>query len=150
MSTSVPGEAEDDFSPDECQVPVAFARPHARWYGARGRVGTEQTMLVSYEGATIDPHLELVAVADDLWRISDGRIPENDARRVLGLAERREGCVEVMWMRSVGPAGAGVQCIAEALAAASERMQRLDAVRWRRRSPPSSCGSDASLAGAMS
>ena len=85
-------------------------------------------MLVSYEGATIDPHLELVAVADDLWRISDGRIPENDARRVLGLAERHEHCVEVMWMCD-GPGGCRFSCIAEALAAASERMHRMDAVR---------------------
>jgi hypothetical protein len=85
-------------------------------------------MLVSYEGATIDPHLELVAVADDLWRISDGRIPEDDARRVLCLAERHEHCIEVLWMH-VGQGEQEFSCIAEALAAASERMHRLDAAR---------------------
>jgi hypothetical protein len=99
-------------------------------HGARGTVETEQTMLVSYEGATIDRHIELVAVADDMWRISDGRIPENDARRVLGLAERREGRVEVMWMHTVpGEQEQEFSCIAEALGAASQRMHRLDAVR---------------------
>jgi hypothetical protein len=100
---------------------------HAESTGARGRVERSRAMLVSYESATIDPHLELVAVADDMWRISDGRIPENDARRILGLAERHDGCVEVMWMHS-SPSEQEFSCIAEALAAASERMHRLDVV----------------------
>jgi hypothetical protein len=81
-----------------------------------------------YEAAPIDAHLELVAVGDSAWRISDGRIPENDARRILGLAERHERCVEVLWMGS-RPGEEQFGCIEEALAAASERMRRLEAVR---------------------
>ncbi|WP_159604202.1 hypothetical protein [Agromyces humi] len=85
-------------------------------------------MLISYAGAVIDPHLELVAVGDDAWRLSDARIPENDARRILGLVERHEHWVEVMWMCG-GPGECRFTCIAEALAAASERMHHPDGIR---------------------
>jgi len=79
----------------------------------------------SYEGTAIDPHLELVAVADEAWRVSDGRIPHDDARRILGVIERRGDCYEVMWLCAGGAAAGEFTCIAEALAAASERMRRL-------------------------
>jgi len=80
-------------------------------------------MLLSYNGSSVDPHVELVALADNAWRLSDDRIPEGDARRILGYVEQRDGKVEIMWMRPKAGDCEYFSCLAEALAAASARMQ---------------------------
>jgi hypothetical protein len=56
-------------------------------------------MLLSFDGSPVHPHVELVALAENAWRLSDDRIPEGDARRILGYVEERNGEVEILWMR---------------------------------------------------
>jgi hypothetical protein len=79
-------------------------------------------MLLSYNGSPVDPHVELVALADNAWRLSDDRIPEADARRILGYVEQRNGDVEIIWMRPRPGECEYFSCLAEALAAASARL----------------------------
>ena len=79
-------------------------------------------MLVSYAGSQIDPHVELVALEEHALRVSDDRIPDGDARRILGYLEERDGTVEIMWMRPVAGECEFFTCLAEALAAATRRL----------------------------
>jgi hypothetical protein len=80
--------------------------------------------LNSYDHATIDGCLELVAVDDSAWRISDARLPENDARRVLAYLERTGRRYEVVWLRFHPGRSKQYIGVAAALAAVSERMNR--------------------------
>ncbi len=79
-------------------------------------------MPLSDNDSSIDPHIELVALADNAWRISDDRIPDGDARRILGYVEQQDGTVEIMWMHPKAGACEYFTCLAEALGAASARM----------------------------
>jgi hypothetical protein len=47
------------------------------------------------------PHVEIVALAKDAWRVCDDRLPENDASRLIGYVEEGDGFYELMWIRSV-------------------------------------------------
>jgi hypothetical protein len=82
------------------------------------------TELNSYDHATIDGRLELVAVDDGAWRISDAGLPENDARRVLGYLERTGLRYELVWLRFHPGRSEQYTGVAAALAAVSERMNR--------------------------
>jgi hypothetical protein len=86
-------------------------------------------MLVSFDGSSVDPHVELVAIADHAWRVSDDRIPDGDARRILGYLEERDGGVEIMWMQPVAGDCEFFSCLAEALAAATVRLEQPAAER---------------------
>jgi hypothetical protein len=79
-------------------------------------------MLLSYDGSQVHPHVELVPLADNAWRLSDDRIPEEDARRILGYVEQRDVDVEIMWMRPRAGDCEYFSCLADALSAASERL----------------------------
>lgn len=50
---------------------------------------------------TFGHDIEVVALTWHEWRVCDGTIEENDARRVLGYIEERPDCYEVL---SLGPA----------------------------------------------
>jgi hypothetical protein len=80
-------------------------------------------MLVSYDGSSVDPHVELVALAEHAWRVSDDRIPEGDARRIVGFLEERDGRLEILWMQPKAGECEYFSCLAEALAAASTRIR---------------------------
>ena len=43
--------------------------------------------------------LEAARVDDDCWRLCDRTLPENDPTRVIALAELKNGCVTVLWLR---------------------------------------------------
>jgi hypothetical protein len=77
---------------------------------------------VSYEGVPVNPHVEIVALADDAWRLADDRIDASDPRRIIGYVERSESGFEVLWMTPTAGPRDDFGCLAEALAAASQRM----------------------------
>jgi hypothetical protein len=79
-------------------------------------------MLLSFDGSPVHPHVELVALAENAWRLSDDRIPEGDARRILGYVEERNGEVEILWMRPRAGDCESFSCLEDALAAASARL----------------------------
>jgi hypothetical protein len=87
------------------------------------------TKLISYDQTIIDGRIELVAVDDGAWRISDARLPENDGRRVLGYLERTGPETtgpqyELVWLRFHPGRTERYTCMAAALTAVSERMHR--------------------------
>jgi hypothetical protein len=45
------------------------------------------------------PLLELTAVGAAAWRVSDARIPEDDALRVVAFVDCAGGDAEVVWLR---------------------------------------------------
>lgn len=43
--------------------------------------------------------IELTRVGEDCWRLCDGTLPHNDPRRIIALAENKDGHVSVLWSR---------------------------------------------------
>jgi hypothetical protein len=78
--------------------------------------------LISYDHAIIDGRIELLAVGDDAWRISDALLPENDGRRVLGYLERTGPRYELVWLRFHPGRSELYTGVAAAITAVSERM----------------------------
>ena len=79
-------------------------------------------MPISDSDPSNDPHIELVALASNAWRISDARLADGDPRRILGYLEQQDGTVEIMWMRPEAGACEYFTSLAEALAAAGARI----------------------------
>jgi hypothetical protein len=44
-------------------------------------------------------HLEVTAVAEGAWRVSDLRVPDDDASHVVAFIEVRDERLEVVWLR---------------------------------------------------
>ena len=44
-------------------------------------------------------HLELTAVAEGAWRVSDLRVPDEDASHVVAFIEACDESLEVVWLR---------------------------------------------------
>lgn len=80
--------------------------------------------MISYDHTIIDGRIELVALDDGAWRISDARLPENDGRRVLGYLERTGPHYELVWVRFHPGLSEQYTGVAAALTAVSERMHR--------------------------
>jgi hypothetical protein len=49
--------------------------------------------------ATGHGHLELTMVADGAWRVSDLRVPDEDASHVVAFIEASDESLEVVWLR---------------------------------------------------
>lgn len=52
------------------------------------------------------PELEVAPIGQEGWRVSDARVPQDDARHVVAFIEAADQRVEVLWVRgSVNPIG---------------------------------------------
>lgn len=74
-------------------------------------------------------HLELTVTTEGAWRVSDMRVPEDDALHVVAFLESRDERVEVVWLRGSveGPAlfeslQTAIDAIDEALSEAETRI----------------------------
>jgi hypothetical protein len=67
-----------------------------------------------------DGHLEVAAVGEHAWRVSDARIPEDDAAHVVAFLEARGESVELVWLRGSRVGGGLFDSLQDALDAIGE------------------------------
>ncbi|WP_348787676.1 hypothetical protein [Leifsonia sp. NPDC080035] len=80
-------------------------------------------MLTMYEGVPVGPELEIVALSEHSWRVSDSRRSPADADGMLAYVERDAHGVEVMLLRPGRVETVRTDCLAAALALVGSRME---------------------------
>jgi hypothetical protein len=77
-------------------------------------------MLISYQGVAVDDDLEVVALSDSTWRVTDKGFP-TDPQSVLAYLEQVDGHFTVSLMYPPPKTDAVVDCFAAAIALVSQR-----------------------------
>jgi hypothetical protein len=77
-------------------------------------------MLVTYNGTTVDDDLEIVALSDDSWRVTDKKF-SYDGCGLLAYLERVDGHVAVSIFSPPPKMDAVADCFAAAIAMLSQR-----------------------------
>lgn len=83
-------------------------------------------MLLNYEGASVDDHLDVVALTDSSWRVCDKRFAPDDAQGLLAYMERVDDHVAVTLLKPPPVTFANASCFGEALALVSERTHEVE------------------------